>query len=141
MAGCKFCDLVAGTEGDVVFEDELSMAFLDVRPVFPGHTLLIPRAHYPTFPDLPPELLAPLFRNAQILTRAVQEAMLADGVFNAINNVVSQSVPHLHIHVVPRRKGDGLRGFFWPRRPYRDTAESAAVRDAIRAAVARVTIS
>jgi histidine triad (HIT) family protein len=140
MAGCKFCDIASGAEADVVFEDEISIAFLDVRPVFPGHTLLIPRAHHETLPDLPPDLLPPFFRNAQTLTRAVQDAMDADGVFNAINNRISQSVPHLHLHVVPRRKGDGLRGFFWPRQRYRDGAEAAGVRDAIRAAVSRAKV-
>jgi histidine triad (HIT) family protein len=141
MAACKFCEIVAaGAAADAVFEDEISIALLDIRPVFPGHTLLIPRSHHETLPDLPAELVLPFFRNAQLLTLAVQDAMEADGVFNAINNRISQSVPHLHMHVVPRRKGDGLRGFFWPRQRYRDESDHARVRDAIRAAVARAKL-
>lgn len=103
------------------------MAFLDHRPLFPGHCLLIPRAHYETLGDLPPELAAELFAQARRLSLVVEEALSAEGSFVAINNRVSQSVPHVHVHVVPRRKGDGLKGFFWPRRKYRDAAETEAV--------------
>ncbi len=137
MAVCKFCD-IAATNSDFVFEDEISVAFLDIRPLFPGHTLLIPRAHYETLTDLPRDVVGPFFRNMQLLTRAVEEALGADGVFDAINNRVSQSVPHLHVHIVPRKRGDGLRGFFWPRQRYRDEAEAEAVRQAIREAVSRL---
>ena len=133
---CVFCDIVQGaTAAWFVFEDDLTAAFLDARPLFAGHALLIPREHYETLADLPPKLLTPLFENTQLLSRAVQNAMGAEGTFVAVNNHVSQSVPHLHVHIVPRTKGDGLKGFFWPRRKYRDDAEAIATRDAVRAAV------
>ena len=113
---CLFCEIAAHrVAAKIVFEDEISVAFLDHRPLFPGHVLLIPKEHYRTLTDLPPELVGPFFLNAQHLTQAVQSAMKAEGSFVAMNNVVSQSVPHLHVHIVPRTKGDGLRGFFWPR--------------------------
>jgi histidine triad (HIT) family protein len=115
-AGCLFCDIAARRVGaKIVFEDEISLAFLDIRPLFPGHVLLIPKGHYATLTDLPGELVGAFFLNAQKLTAVVQTVMKAEGSFVAMNNVVSQSVPHLHVHIVPRAKGDGLRGFFWPR--------------------------
>jgi histidine triad (HIT) family protein len=115
-AGCVFCDIAARrVAAKIIFEDEISVAFLDHRPLFPGHVLLIPKEHYRTLPELPAELVGPFFVNAQHLTAAVEAAMKAEGSFVAMNNVVSQSVPHLHVHIVPRTKGDGLRGFFWPR--------------------------
>ena len=133
---CLFCDIVSGEQpADVVFEDDVSIAFLDIRPVFPGHTLLLPRVHHETLPDLPADLIGPLFATVQMLARAVPAAMEADGSFVAINNKISQSVPHLHVHVVPRRKKDGLRGFFWPRTKYRSDEEKARVAAAIRAQV------
>ncbi|HEX2196225.1 MAG TPA: HIT family protein [Actinomycetota bacterium] len=133
---CVFCEIVRGeTSAHVVFEDTVSLAFLDVRPVFEGHTLLVPRDHHETLADLPRDLVDPLFANAQMLSRAVVDAMDAAGTFVAINNKVSQSVPHLHVHVVPRRPKDGLRGFFWPRRKYRGDEEMATVAASIRAAV------
>jgi len=122
----------------VVFEDGVSLAFLDNRPLFHGHSLLIPREHHETLADLPPELLAALFANAQLLSRAIPEAMGKPGSFVALNNVVSQSVPHLHIHVVPRKPKDGLRGFFWPRTKYESETEMAAVAKRVRAAVGRL---
>jgi histidine triad (HIT) family protein len=115
------------------------MAFLDVRPVFPGHVLLIPRKHHETMMDLPPELGCRLFARAQLLARAVERAMAAQGVFVAINNRVSQSVPHVHIHLVPRRFKDGLRGFFWPRTKYSDDAAAEQARDAIAAAIREIS--
>ena len=131
-----FCDIVAGdVPAHVVASDDATVAFLDARPVFPGHVLLVPRTHYETFADVPPELIGPLFDAAQRLARAVEAAMDAHGTFVAMNNKVSQSVPHLHVHVVPRRFKDGLRGFFWPRQKYRDDAEMVAVADRIRAAL------
>ena len=134
---CAFCRVAAGTEvGHVVFEDPVTLAFLDHRPVFPGHCLLVPRAHVPTFTDAPAELLAPLLSNAQLLARAVEVGLGAEGAFVAVNHRVSQSVAHLHVHVVPRRRGDGLRGFFWPRHRYPSEAEAERVRDLIREAVA-----
>jgi histidine triad (HIT) family protein len=114
-SACTFCRIVAGDlAAATVFEDEISLAFLDHRPLFPGHCLLIPKSHYDTLADLPQHLTGPLFGNARLLAGAVEQAMQAEGSFVAINNRVSQSVPHLHIHLVPRRKKDGLRGFFWP---------------------------
>lgn len=136
-APCEFCQVVGGeSQSEVVFEDEVSLAFLDRRPLFPGHCLLIPKAHYSTLADLPPELIAPLFRNAQLLARAVEQAMGAEGTLVALNNRVSQSVPHLHVHIVPRRRKDGLKGFFWPRQPYPDAEAMRRVREAIRSAIA-----
>ena len=135
--GCAFCAIAAGeAEAHVVFEDEVSLAFLDNRPLFPGHTLLIPRRHHEAIWDLPDELVEPVFANARLLARAVREAMDAQGAFVAMNNVVSQSVPHFHVHVAPRNRKDGLRGFFWPRTKYESDAEAAAAGQAVRDAVA-----
>jgi len=117
----------------VVYEDERFLAFLDHRPLFPGHALLIPREHVETLLDAPRALLGPLAEATQRLSIAVRDAMEADGVFNAVNNVVSQSVPHLHVHVVPRRRKDGLRGFFWPRGKYASDEEAREVAGRIRA--------
>jgi histidine triad (HIT) family protein len=129
---CKFCEIVRGRrEASIVFENAEVVAFLDSRPLFPGHTLLVPRLHYETLPDLPESLIEPLFSAARLLARAVREAMGAQGTFVAMNNTVSQSVPHLHLHVVPRTKGDGLRGFFWPRQSYGDVAQEVEVARAI----------
>ena len=126
---CTFCGIVRGeTPTNVVFEDEVSIAFLDHRPLFPGHCILIPRAHYQTLVDLPTDLIAPLFANTQLLAKGVEQAMEAEGTFVAINNRVSQSVPHFHIHIVPRRRKDGLKGFFWPRQPYKDKGAILAVQ-------------
>jgi histidine triad (HIT) family protein len=134
---CLFCGIVAGDVAvATVFEDDLTLAFLDHRPLFPGHCLLIPKAHYETLADLPEDLIAPLFRNAKLLASAVEQAMESEGSFVAINNRVSQSVPHLHIHIVPRRRKDGLRGFFWPRRKYESPAEMEFVRERVKQAVA-----
>ncbi len=135
--GCVFCRIVAGeVPAHVVASDDHTLAFLDTRPVFPGHTLLVPRDHHETLNELPAPLLGPLFGATQRLARAVESAMDAHGTFVAMNNRVSQSVPHLHVHVVPRRRKDGLRGFFWPRQPYRDEEEMADVAARIRAAAA-----
>lgn len=139
MPQCLFCDIVNGrSAATVVFEDEVSLAFLDRSPLFHGHCLLIPREHYPTLMDLPPALIGPLFTNAQLLSRAVEAAMEAQGIFVGINNGVSQSVQHLHIHIVPRIKGDGLKGFFWPRHKYADSAAMEDVAARIRAALAQL---
>ena len=132
MTTCTFCRIAAGLEpAAVVFRGDRVTAFLDVRPLFAGHVLLIPNEHHGTLADLPSDLLAPLFTAAQRLARAVQHGMQAEGTFVAMNNRVSQSVPHLHVHIVPRRKKDGLKGFFWPRFPYKDPAEMEAARIAI----------
>jgi histidine triad (HIT) family protein len=139
---CLFCRIAAGAvPAAIVFKDEHAVAFLDHRPLFPGHCLLIPRAHYETLPDLPAGLTAPLFGHARLLSAAVEEATGAEGSFVAINNRVSQSVPHLHIHVVPRSKGDGLKGFFWPRHKYGNDAHMEKIRRAIHTAVERLHTS
>jgi histidine triad (HIT) family protein len=133
---CLFCQIVEGARtASVVMETDDVLAFLDHRPVFPGHCLLIPKAHMDTLADLPADRVGRFFQAAQLLSQAVEKALAADGSFVAINNRVSQSVPHLHVHVVPRRKKDGLRGFFWPRGKYADEAEMESVGSAIRAAV------
>ncbi len=135
---CLFCSIVAGDQpAAIVHSDEHTVAFLDISPVFKGHVLLVPRTHVDTLPDLPAELVAPFFEKGQALCRAVVEAMDAQGTFVAMNNVVSQSVPHLHLHVVPRRRKDGLRGFFWPRTKYESPEEMASVAAAIGAAIER----
>ncbi|HVB98277.1 MAG TPA: HIT family protein [Candidatus Dormibacteraeota bacterium] len=134
---CRFCALARGElPATVVFEWREAIAFLDHRPLFPGHCLLIPRDHIQTLDDLPQRHVGPFFRIVQQLSRAVETAMGAEGTFVAINNRVSQSVPHLHVHVVPRRKGDGMRGFFWPRQKYPDASAERGVAEAIRAALA-----
>ncbi len=134
--GCVFCAIVAGEHGaDVVLESDDFVGFLDQRPVFKGHVLLVPRRHVVTLPDLPAELRDGLLAAAQRLATAVVEGLGAQGSFVAVNNTVSQSVPHLHVHVVPRTRGDGLRGFFWPRHKYADDAERAAYAERLRAAL------
>src|SRR3954453_9385602 len=138
---CLFCRIVSGElPATIVYEDDNSIAFLDHRPLFPGHTLLIPRAHVETLGELPAKLIGPYFEAAQLLSRAIELAMEAEGTFVAMNNRVSQSVPHLHVHVVPRRKKDGLRGFFWPRQTYPDENEMARVAGVVRAAVAKTPL-
>jgi histidine triad (HIT) family protein len=134
---CLFCGIVAGeVNASVVFRDDISIAFLDHRPLFPGHCLLVPRNHFETLSDLPTELVGPFFRNVQLLTRAVEVALEAEGSFVGMNNRVSQSVPHLHVHIVPRRKKDGLKGFFWPRNKYESETHVATVQKSIQAAIA-----
>ena len=130
---CTFCRIAGGElAAETVYADESCVAFLDHRPLFPGHALLIPREHVETVFDAPPELLANLALATQRLSVAIRDAMEAEGIFNAVNNVVSQSVPHLHVHVVPRRRKDGLRGFFWPRTKYSSDEEAQAVAASIR---------
>jgi histidine triad (HIT) family protein len=138
---CVFCRIARG-EADkslVVLEDAQTLGFLDRRPLFPGHTLVIPRAHVETLLDLPDDVLPELFSNVRLLARAMEEGLGADGSFVAINNRVSQSVPHLHVHVVPRRRKDGLRGFFWPRQKYESDEHAAEVAGELRASVQRLT--
>jgi histidine triad (HIT) family protein len=133
---CIFCSIANGeTTAHLVLEDDVAVAFLDHRPVFKGHCLLAPRVHYGTLADLPHEMIEPYFERAQRLAVAIQDAVEADGSFVAINNVVSQSVPHLHIHVVPRKRKDGLRGFFWPRTKYASDAEMTEYAERIRDAL------
>ena len=132
-SGCLFCRIARGQESAArVLETDAVVAFLDHRPLFPGHCLVIPREHVDTLGDLPGPLTAPLFAAAAAVARALEAGLGADGSFVAVNNRVSQSVPHLHVHVVPRRRGDGLRGFFWPRGRY----ESAAAMEETRARIA-----
>ena len=134
---CLFCAIVAGTEpAHIVLETDETLAFLDTRPLFPGHTLLVPKEHHETLIDLPPQLVAPLFTQAQRLAGAMETALGAAGSFVAINNRVSQSVAHLHVHVVPRNRKDGLRGFFWPRTKYSSYDEAEAVAAKLRAVLA-----
>src|SRR6202049_4164501 len=131
-AACVFCRIVSRDAcAKIRVEDAVSIAILDNRPLFPGHCLLISKEHYETFADLPSDLVGPIFSNAQLLAKKVQSVMKADGTFIPINNTVSQSVPHFHVHIVPRRRGDGLRGFFWPRRPYESEEERVAVQVAL----------
>jgi histidine triad (HIT) family protein len=133
---CAFCEIVAErVAAAIVFAGDEALAFLDHRPLFPGHVLLVPRDHIPTLADLPADCLRDFFGDVQLVGRAVENAMEAEGTFVAINNRVSQSVPHLHVHIVPRRRGDGLKGFFWPRRPYSSEEHLAAVQQRIRAEV------
>jgi len=132
---CKFCEIAAGRlAAEIVFENAEALAFLDIRPLFPGHMLLIPKAHYETLADLPQALVSPVFESARMLAKATETGLGAEGSFVAVNNRVSQSVPHLHVHIVPRRKKDGLRGFFWPRQTYSE-GEMATVADRLRVAV------
>ncbi len=137
MSGCVFCAIATGeVAAHIVLADDQTVAFLDARPLFKGHVLVIPRQHYETLADLPPELIAPVFGRVRQLSAAVPAALGAQGSFVALNNVVSQSVPHLHVHVVPRTRGDGLRGFFWPRQKYAGEAEAADFASRIRDALA-----
>jgi|SRR5262245_29007345 len=136
---CAFCRIVRGDASThIVFEDEVSVGFLDHRPVFHGHTLLIPRRHVAVLADLPTALVAPFFANVQLLARVIETGLGADGSFVAVNNRVSQSVPHLHVHVVPRRRGDGLRGFFWPRQRYASNQEMTRVQGLLVDAIAAI---
>jgi histidine triad (HIT) family protein len=136
---CLFCGIVKNEQSaSVVFHDDISIAFLDHRPLFPGHCLLLPKNHFETLSDLPPDLVGPFFKNVQLLARAVELAVAAEGSFVAMNNRVSQSVPHLHVHIVPRRKKDGLKGFFWPRTKYANDGEITEVQLAIQSAIAGI---
>jgi histidine triad (HIT) family protein len=140
MSACPFCQIVSGTvPASIVFQDSETMAFLDHRPRFPGHCLLIPRQHLETLEDLPAELLTRLAANARLLAMAIEKGLGAQGAFVAINNRVSQSVPHLHVHVVPRTKGDGLKGFFWPRQKYRAPDHMEEIREALARTFAELT--
>jgi histidine triad (HIT) family protein len=132
-SGCLFCRIAAGeAPAQIVLDEPGALGFLDIRPLFPGHVLVVPRVHVETLTELAPELVGPLFSAVRRVTGAVEAAMAADGSFIAVNNRVSQSVPHLHVHVVPRKRKDGLRGFMWPRQRYPDDATMAATAEAIR---------
>jgi histidine triad (HIT) family protein len=137
LTACPFDRIRDGElPAHVVLDEPAYFAFLDHRPLFPGHTLVVPRVHYPTLADLPEELAGPLFSTGRRLAMAMRGALGAEGAFIALNDEVSQSVAHVHLHVVPRRRKDGLRGFFWPRSPYRDDAHAAETAAALRAALA-----
>jgi histidine triad (HIT) family protein len=137
VVSCLFCAIVAGTEpAYVVHETDETLAFLDIRPLFPGHTLLVPKQHYETLVDLPAPLVEPLFTEAQRLAGAMETVLGAAGSFLGNNNRVSQSVAHLHVHVVPRNRKDGLRGFFWPRTKYPSPADAEDVAAQLRAGLA-----
>jgi histidine triad (HIT) family protein len=139
MKSCTFCRIIGGEiASHPVFEDDMTLAFLDHRPLFPGHCLLVPKNHYETLIDLPTALLMPLMANTQLLAGAVERGLEAHGSFVAINNRISQSVPHLHIHIVPRRRKDGLKGFFWPRQPYKDIESMVAVQQTLQQAIAQM---
>jgi histidine triad (HIT) family protein len=136
---CVFCKILArAVEAPVVWEDRDALVFLDHRPLFPGHCLVIPKTHLETIQDLPDNLLGTLFTTARLLSDAIERGLHAEGTFIAANNRVSQSVPHFHIHVVPRRKGDGLKGFFWPRRKYKDEREISVVLAALQSAIREI---
>ncbi|HWL85429.1 MAG TPA: HIT family protein [Polyangiaceae bacterium] len=133
---CIFCEIARGElPAARVLEEEHAVAFLDRKPLFAGHVLVIPRTHLETIADLPPDLVTAFFPTVQRMARAVEVALGAQGTFVAMNNKVSQSVPHFHVHVVPRRKGDGLKGFFWPRTKYASDAEMNDVAARIRSAL------
>ena len=139
MADCLFCRIVSGeVPATIVYEDDTSVAFLDHRPLFHGHTLLVPREHVETLGELPGEIVGPYFEAAQTLSRAVESAMEGEGTFVAMNNRVSQSVPHLHVHIVPRRRKDGLKGFFWPRTKYKNDEEMEEVKNKIASALKKL---
>ena len=139
MDSCLFCRIVSGElPATIVYEDDNSIAFLDHRPLFHGHTLLVPREHVETLGELSTKIVGPYFEAAQLLSRVVELAMEAEGTFVAMNNRVSQSVPHLHVHVVPRRRKDGLKGFFWPRTKYKSDEELEAVKKQITAALKKI---
>lgn len=135
---CIFCDIVSHKlPASIIFEDENVISFLDIRPLFPGHSLIVPKLHYATFYDLPDNKTANFFNHVKLIGHAIEKAMQAEGSFIAMNNIVSQSVPHFHVHVVPRNKGDGLKGFFWPRSKYESDEEMRVVQKKIIAALAK----
>ena len=136
-AACIFCAIVRGeAAAELVLDDDVCVAFLDVKPLFHGHVLVVPRAHVVTLPELATGDVGPFFARVQAIARAVPLALGAEGTFVAMNNIVSQSVPHLHVHVVPRTKGDKLKGFFWPRTSYATTVYQGEVAAKIRGALA-----
>jgi histidine triad (HIT) family protein len=133
---CVFCKIAGGSiPAETIYENDHCLVFLDNTPLFAGHCLVCPKEHYETLMDVPGDMLQPLFSTAQRISRAVEEGLGAEGSFLAINNKISQSVPHLHVHVIPRRRKDGMKGFFWPRRPYRDAGEMRETADALRRAI------
>ena len=141
IAGCIFCEIVAGTKAaHVVWSDDVAVAFLDQSPLFIGHTLVVPRRHVVTLADLDPDAVGPFFTRVQAVARAMPAALGAGGTFVANNNVVSQSVAHLHVHVVPRTGGDGLRGFFWPRQKY-EVGQAVQVAERLRCVLDQIEVA
>jgi histidine triad (HIT) family protein len=139
MGDCVFCEIIAGERpAHIVFDDETTLGFLDSRPLFKGHTLIVPREHIETLSDLPADRLGPFFAHVQRMAHAMETGLDAAGSFVALNNKISQSVPHLHVHVVPRNRKDGLRGFFWPRTKYASDTEAAEIVKRLRAALDRL---
>jgi histidine triad (HIT) family protein len=138
---CTFCDIAAGSlSAAMVLDEPEVLAFLDCSPVFPGHVLIVPRTHFETLTDLPADLLPLVFGAAQRIAKAVQQALGSDGTWVSMNNTVSQSVPHLHVHVVPRKRKDGLRGFYWPRVKYGSDEAMHEVAALLRAALSEATV-
>lgn len=136
MTKCIFCAIINKTAPAVIVdEDDHTMTILDIKPLFPGHCLIMPKKHFITLPELPDEVVKVYFSKVKLLSAAIPIALRTQGTFVAINNIVSQSVPHLHTHVVPRQKGDGLKGFFWPRHPYRSEKHKIEVAEAIKEAL------
>ncbi|MBA3649515.1 MAG: HIT family protein [Chitinophagales bacterium] len=130
---CLFCRIASGLENaHILHEDEFTIAFLDIKPVFAGHTLIVPKIHYELLENIPDHLIKPLFKIARLFSVVMKESLNAQGSFVAMNNKVSQSVPHFHIHVIPRSKGDGLKGFFWPRKKYDDEHQINTVANKIK---------
>jgi histidine triad (HIT) family protein len=137
QASCIFCKIIAGeVKCNKIYEDENTFVFLDNGPIFPGHCLICPKEHVDTMLDLPRPLIEPLMLTTQLIGKAMERGLEAEGSFMAVNNKISQSVPHLHVHVIPRRRKDGMKGFFWPRRPYKDESETEAIATALRTAIA-----
>jgi histidine triad (HIT) family protein len=131
--GCAFCEIIEGkSKTNVVFEDTYALAFLDQRPVFHGHCLLVPKQHFETIMDTPDSMEGPLFKDVKLLSKAIKLAMKADGILIISNNLISQSVPHLHIHIIPRRKGEILKGFMWPRHPYESEEQMEKIAESIK---------
>src|SRR5215510_4526394 len=136
---CLFCRIASGdVPATVVYEDEFTLTFLDHRPLFPGHCLIVPKEHYETLGSLPKSLIGPVFETVQLLSQAVELALEVEGTFVAMNNRVSQSVPHLHVHVVPRKKKDGLKGFFWPRTKYASEESMTEIKQLISSAIVKL---
>jgi histidine triad (HIT) family protein len=138
--GCVFCKIVSGdVKAYPVYEDPKMIVFLDSGPIFEGHCLICPKEHIDNIHDLPAGLMEPLLETARLICAAVEKGLGAEGSFVALNNTVSQSVPHLHLHVIPRRRGDGMKGFFWPRRPYRDETHMLETQELLKKAIAEVS--
>ncbi len=139
--GCRFCEIVAGkAPAYIISKDKQFTAFLDAIPIFSGHSLIVTNKHYETIEDTPPKVVGDLFRLARMLSVAVRETTSSQGTLLMVNNKVSQSIPHIHVHVIPRNKGDGMVGFMWPRHPYQDVKSAENVRIAIAAVMKKLAM-